>query len=209
MTLRLLFTMYLLATLNASLLAQNDQDEIKDCFKQYKEAILAQNGNEAVGLASTGTINYYQKMLDMALKADSSAVEKLGLIDKLTVLAVRHKLSKEEVAGHDGKSFFVYAVDNGLAGKKTVQSAELGEVQVSQKTAKGIIVVNGQTSEQYFEFFDEGGWKIDMNQYLASTNESMAEVVKMTGMSEHQFLGQVLQSLTGNAPDNSIWQPLQ
>lgn len=205
---RQVILLLLLVSTNVLFSQSNEVKKVKKCFKKYKNAILEDRGDEAADVVSKATIDYYQKMLDIALTADSATVDQLGITDKMTVLTVRHKVPKSTIAELDGRGFFIYAISAGMVGKNSVINATIGEVKVNENFATGQLLVNGQESPMYFHFYHEGDWKLDLTSLFHITNTALNQMVQESGMSQNEFLFQILQSLTGRYPNSTIWQPM-
>jgi hypothetical protein len=188
----------------------NDIQMIKNTFSNYKKSILASDGSEAVKWVDTKTVVYYGKMLQASLHADSAQVQNLGLMDKLIVLIVRHKVPKNEIEKMNGNEFFVYAINQGMVGKNSVMNIEIGEVKVNNNFANGQIMSGGQKSPLFFQFNkEEGQWKIDITSLFPASTAGLKKVISDNGMTENDFIFKTLEMLTGSAVGNEIWQPMK
>lgn len=187
----------------------SEQEDVKACFQEYKSAILEDRGADAAEVVSKSTIEYYETMLGIALNADSAVVDGLGITDKVTVFTIRHKIPKSDVSDLDGKGFFIYAINTGMVGKNTVINIGIGTVNVDNNFATGQLVTSGQESPMYFQFEKENGWKLDITSLFTASNTVLSQMVANSGMNQNDFLFQIMQSLTGRYPDESIWQPMK
>src|SRR6266542_1557343 len=204
----LIFTMtWLIISCNGQ--TKDDAKDIKDCFAGYKSSILENKGDEAIKWVDKNTLNYYGKMLQLAISADSKTVSNLGILDKMTVLTVRHRIPKEEVLKMKGNSFFTYAINSGMVGKNSVMTLEIGDIEISGNLAKGQLVVNGQKAPLYFQFNKENDkWKIDITSIFPASIIGLKQVIKNNGLTENEFILNALRGLTGKEADVSIWKPL-
>lgn len=211
---RLVYTLSLLFILCTAGNAQNTNNKeanaVKACFAGYKQSILEGKGSQAVQWADSRTLDYYSRMLNMALNADSLKVQDLSMIDKLMVFTVRHRIPKEEALVMEGTSFFVYAVDQGMISKNSVINIKLGEVKIEGNFAQGEIISNGQKAPFYFHFNKENKeWKIDLTSIFPATNMGLKKVVADSGKSEDEFILNMLEIITGRKPKPTIWKPLK
>ena len=190
-------------------IAQNKEELlVKKCFENYKQAILADQGENAIKFVDKKTINYYTKMLDKIKKADSLEVNSLGIIDKIMVLSIRHQASKKEIQSMNGGGLLVYAIQKGMIGKSSVQRNRIGEVKLNGGIAKGQIVSGEQITPVYFDFNKEKGvWKIDLTSVFSLGTIGFKQVVKKSGLKENEYLIQVLEQMTGKKPSTKIWNP--
>lgn len=188
---------------------ESDSDLVKKTFQTYKSSILNNEGAEAANQVDKRTLGYYKDILEKTKTADSTEVEALGLLDKLMILTIRHRASKEDIMSFNGKELFIYAIRNGMVGKNSVQGLGIGEVKIDGDFAKAQILNNGQAVPLYFHFYKENGdWKIDLTSLFPASTDAFKNVVKQSGQSENQFILNVLGMLTGEKPNNTIWKSL-
>jgi hypothetical protein len=189
---------------------KKDRKEIKDCFAGYKASILESNGEEAIKWIDKNTLDYYDRILEVSITGDSATVQNLGLMDKLTVLTVRHRIPQEEVLKMDGNSFFIYAIDAGMVGKNSIMPLEIGDIDISGNFAKGQLIANGQEAPLFFHFNKEGDkWKINITSIFVPSTAGLKQAIKNNGQTENQFIFEMLEILTGKVVENSVWQPLR
>ena len=190
-------------------IAQNKEELlVRKCFEHYKQAILEDQGENAIKFVDKKTINYYTKMLDKIKKADSLEVNSLGIIDKIMVLSIRHQASKKEIQSMNGGGLLVYAIQKGMIGKSSVQRNRIGEVKLNGGIAKGQIVSGEQITPVYFDFNKEKGvWKIDLTSVFSLGTIGFKQVLKKSGLKENEYLIQVLEQMTGKKPSTKIWNP--
>jgi hypothetical protein len=203
--------LYSLVIITVTSYAQKDEvDLVKKTFSSYKKSILEGKGSEAAKWVDGKTLAYYESMLKISLYSDSSEVQKLGLMDKLIVLSVRHRIPKSELAGMTGKDFFSYSVDKGMVGKNSVMTLEIGEVKVSDNFANGEVLANGQKAPLFFQFNkEEGQWKLDLTSLFPATTAALKKVLTDNGMTENDFVFKSLEMITGKPVGNVVWHPLK
>jgi hypothetical protein len=183
---------------------------VKTVFVNYKDAIMKGNGAEAAKYVDTKTIAYYDGLLQKIISADSVEVSKLNVLDKMTLLTVRHKIPKAKVLGTNAKDFFIYIIDQGMVSKNTIANVELGEITINGSTASGQISNNSLQIPIAFEFNKEpSGWKIDITSMFGPTSAALKQFLQATNTSENDFIFRMLTMVSGKAPGNEIWQPLR
>lgn len=189
---------------------QQDDSLVVKAFTQYKQAILNDQGEKAVDYVDTKTIQYYSKVLDWVKNADSASVEKFNILDKLMVLSVRHRTSREDIHKFDGKELLVYAIKSGMVGKSSVMTISIGEVKINGNSAKGQIVSNGQKSPYNFEFnLENNQWKVDLTSIFDISAPAFKRLIQIGGDSENDYLMSVLEMVSNKKPDSSIWKPIK
>ena len=188
----------------------DDPEAVQQCFDSYKAAILAQDGEEAVAELSKETIEAYQEYVDTALSGDEAAVRALSFINRMQVLLLRHRVPLDTLATFDGRRCLVYAVDNDWIGKNGVIRTELGKINVSNDRATTEVLIEGQLAPNRFQFRRENeDWKFDLNSIMVDSNMAMKEAVKQAGMDEDEFIFALIESVSGEKLDSSIWLPLR
>ncbi len=189
--------------------SQSDKELVLKSFENYKNAILTDKGKLAADFVDSRTINYYSTILDKVKTADSLEVDSMGIIDKLTVLTMRHRVAKNDLLNFNGKDLFVYAIDNGMVGKNSVVNAELGNVITNGDFSKAEFVVNGQKTPFFFHFYREDKvWRIDITHLFSLGTMSFKKMIDDSGETENDFITNILEVLTGKKPTENIWKSI-
>ncbi len=199
----------LLLPATKSLAQKSDAELIKQCFNQYKDAILNDKGEEAIQYVDDKTIKYYEGILGLTKNADSTQLENTGLLDKFIVLAVRHRVDREKILSFDGEGLLVYAIENGMVGKNGVVGTSLGEVTVFKEFAKAQIIANGETAPYYFHFYkNRGDWKLNLTSLFSLATAAFKNIIAESGKSDNDFFFQILEMMNGKKVSNKIWKPI-
>lgn len=189
--------------------AQSNANDIQKCFKAYKAAIIEGRGSDAAELVDNNTLDYYARMLEMSIYADSATVQEVSMIDKMTIFTTRHRIPKDTLLTMNGRTFFIYAINSGMVGKNSVVSLDLGEIDISGQFAKGQIVSAGQASPLSFDFNRENEeWKMDITSIFPASEMTLNQMLKQNGLEENEYIFQMLQFLTNRPVDDKLWQPL-
>ncbi len=200
----------LLLTVQTIACQNNDKKLISNVFNNYKTAILNDKGEEAVKYVDQRTIKYYNDMLDLVKNADSAKVEKLSMLDKLMVLAIRHRTSKEEILKFEGRSLLIYAINSGMVGKNSVSNQNVGDITINDSFAKGQFISSGQKTPFFFHFYKANSeWKIDLTSLFPISNMALKKMVETYGANETSYILSMLKMVTGKEPDSKIWQPVR
>ena len=188
--------------------SQSDKELVLKSFENYKNAILTDKGKLAADFVDSRTMNYYSTILDKVKTADSLELDSMGIIDKLTVLTMRHRVEKKDLLNFNGKDLFVYAIDNGMVGKNSVVNAELGDIVTNGDFSKAEFVVNGQQTPFFFHFYREDKvWRIDITHLFSLGTMSFKKMIEDSGENENDFITNILEVLTGKKPTENIWKP--
>lgn len=204
----LLITLLVFAT--SQLIGQTEEEAIKNCYNGYKQAILDDRGADAVEYIDQHTLEYYTTCLDRAIYMDSASVEKLQIVDKMTVLGIRHRIPKEDIYKMDNRALFQRTIEEGMISKNSVKSSELGVVRIEGNFATGNVVADGSPTPINFHFYkEENDWKIDLTSIFPVPQKALSQMISDLGVSETDFTLQSLGQVTGSAPTRSILNPLK
>jgi hypothetical protein len=189
---------------------KSEEKQVRKSFDGYKAAILDDKGDEAIRYVDSRTIKYYSDILSLVRTADSSTVETLSIMDKLMVLSVRHRTSREDILRFDGQALLVYAIKSGMVGKNSVANNSIGEVQVEGDFAKGRFLANGQETPMFFHFYKEAGqWKFDLTSLFSVSTMAFQKMADESGQEENDYLVSLLEMVTGRKPGAEVWRPVQ
>ncbi len=189
---------------------KSEEKLVRKSFDNYKSAILNGRGEEALMYVDSRTLKYYEDILEQIIHADSAKIESVSFLDKILILSVRHRTSKEEILSFNGRTLFINAIETGMIGKNSVSNSEIGDVSVDKEFAKGQFVSKGKAVPFYFHFYKEDGkWKVDLTSVFFLGEIAFKKMLEDSEESENEFIFSILKLLTGKMPDNQIWQPLR
>jgi len=182
---------------------------IRECFAQYKQAILDRNGEEAVHRVDSSTLRYYASMKDAALNAKEEDVRNMTITDKINVLGFRHQIGIAQLQHLSEQELLVFLVDQGMTGREGVTDSELGQTSISGNTAQGEILSRGQNTGFKFRFVkDDGKWRLDLTAILPMVDQGMKTVISRLGVNEDQFILNMLERMSFKPVPRGIWEPL-
>ena len=187
--------------------AQNgEKEEIIECFNKYKNAIVTNKGKVAVKEIDSRTISYYSEILEKIKSADSLSIDKLSILDKFSVLSLKHFATKEEILSFSGKDLFRFAIKKKMTGN--VINVTVGEIIITNESAKGQLISNGKKTSTNFNFYKENGsWKINITSMLTSGILAIKRMVENSGKSENDFIIYILGKANGKKTRIDIWKP--
>ena len=192
------------------IIGQDATKEINAVFDGYKSAIVNDHAPAAIEFMDTRTLDYYKKLLNYVLTADSVTLESLSLMDKFSVLSVRHMATKKEILAFTDKSFIAFTIQKGMMGKNTLEGYVLGKVTVKDNFAKAQIIADGEKSNKYYYFYSDGAkWKIDITPLFAIEEKETEDFIKQSGKPENEFIFGILELMTEKTPSPSIWKKIK
>jgi hypothetical protein len=198
-------------TMNSS--KENDPHlMVKECYKNYKQGLLSNNGGQTVRFVSQSGIDYYDKLLLDVIESDSTTVASKSMIDKLMILSLRWRLTPNQILelSESKESLFEYGVANGLIGQDIIESSELGRISISGDKATARIFKNGQEIPMQFKFVkEEGNWKFDVKYIIERSEAGLQQYLIQSGVSEEQYIMNVLSEMSESPVTDVIWNPIK
>jgi len=203
----ILLALVLLLPLPAA--AQQEAAAVRDSFLGYKSAILTGDGETAAELVTERTHALYRGFADSALTLDKPGLDALHVMDRMSVMQLRHQLNRRQLESMSGEEIVAYAVDHGWIGKDGAARLQVGDFTVDGDFATApILGGDGKETLLRMRFAREGGvWRLDLVEMMALTRVAIAQAIRQTGMSEDAFILVFLEAASGRKPDPDIWSP--
>jgi hypothetical protein len=185
---------------------KGEKEQITQCFNTYKKAIITNEGKVAVKQIDNRTVKYYSEILEKIKSADSLTLNNLNILDKFSVLSLKHFATKEEILSFNGKDLFRFAITKRMTGN--VVNITIGEITIENDFAKGQLLSNGKKTSTNFNFYKENGnWKINVTSMLTSGVGAIEQMIEKSGKSENDFIIYILGKANGKKPETNIWKP--
>ena len=204
----ILTILFLFILTNLVTAQENEAELIKKSFDSYQAFLFNNKGEEAANLVDSHTIKYYDAIIELVKNADSLKVGSLPLLDKIMVLIVRQRVSKENIINFDGKALFIYAVNNGMIDKQSVGGFTIGDINVDTNLAKAQVIFEGVKSPYFLNFYKESGqWKYDLT---SSFPIGLPAIEKLTNeIGERGLLNLILSYGNGKNANQNVWMPVR
>lgn len=189
--------------------AAPDDEAIRATFLAYKKAINEKKGDVAASLVTEGTIAYYEKSRVAALSMKAAELRKQPLMDRLIVLAIRHRLADKDLAKLDGRGLFAAAVDAGMV--MDAGAIEPDAIERDGDRAQLGLRVGTTTTPPKSGFAmrrEAGGWRIDVLSVAAAAGSALEGSLKQLDPDPDKALLALLELSSGTKPSEAVWQPL-
>ncbi len=206
---RSLLSLFVLVLLALPLPAAANPEAVKESFQIYQAALLRSDGAKAAEVVTQSSRDLYRGYADQALTYDRADLERLHVVDRLSILLMRHDLPREELARMTGAEIIAYAVERGWIDKEGTARIRLGNYQVESDFATGTLLQpdGGETPFKVEFRKEDDQWRLDLVKMMEIGRYGIEHAIKQTGMSEDQFVFYVLEVSTGVAPGPEIWNP--
>ena len=187
----------------------SDEQCVKDVFQAYRKALLDQNGEAAWSYIDSHTANYYGDMLSKSLSLPRDDLDRLELISQFMVLRLRLEFKKSKLESMTNKDVFVIGVQQGWIGKSTVEGIVIDRIEINGHTA--IAFMAKAPNVPLFHFIKEAdNWKLSLVRNLEMPNLLFVKMLNDSGLSEREFLIDLLSSVSIFQVDEKIFDgPLQ
>ena len=184
---------------------------VRATFDGYRQALSEVDGAAAVRLVDAGTLAYYGAMREAALHAPADEVRALGVADRIFVLTMRHRMTADELESLDAAGLFAHGVERQWIGAESVEVNSLGEIRVEDDdaTAHGQMLAYGEPTPLSWTFrCEDGRWRLDLVAALRLADAQLEEMVRQGGQDPDEVLLSILETVSGERPDDAVWEPL-
>jgi hypothetical protein len=188
----------------------SEEEAVRKTFHAYKSAIMNDDGEAAYGLVDQNTRDWYSTTLDRVLTWDREQIMTLGVLDRMQVILIRHRIPKQDLLQMTAKQLIVHAVNQGWVGKNSASGIEVGAIDVQGDFATGVVRSNGIESPLRFHFYkEEGGWRLDLTEMIKWGEAAFIQQIEQSGETENDFIFRLTRIVTGKPVDETIWAPLK
>lgn len=182
--------------------------EIRALWDRFKDATLNGKGEAAADCVTQETLDYYDRIRRLALHAERKELEGEALVWRYTVLSIRMRVPADRLAAMSGQDLFAHGVNEGWVGKESTQQQDIGKVSVRGDHASAPAVQGGKTTDLLFLFVRDGGqWRLDMMDLIRRVTPMFDRLRKDSGLSEEQFLGELIDETVGRPLTDADWKP--
>lgn len=182
---------------------------VQQTFSDYKSAILAGQGEQAVDELSQNTIDYYGDMRRLAVCEPAEQIKAESMVNRIQILSMRFRVPTDTLVTLSDREVVVYGVDQGWIGKESVMNIETGEVKIQGEEAFVDVLQQGQPSGIQFRFAKESdGWKLDLLPTIELSNRAFEQLAELQELEQNDFIFGILAILEGREPTEDIWNPV-
>lgn len=180
---------------------------VRKTFDDYKKAILAKDGDTAAALIDKETVDFYDKMLKLALTAPAAEVKKQSVVGRILILQMRHNIPLPELKTMTATKLIGYGIDKGWIGEN-VKRVNIGEITIAGDRASGPGKVRNRTVPFTWRLRKEGGaWKLNLTTLFPLAEVAMKRAATRSKMSVDELILSAInmKSETGKKATEAIW----
>ena len=182
-----------------------------DVYEAHKDAALGQDSKAFLSMLTKDSIAYFNEIIRIARFGERAEVEALSYTDKIKVFTIRgnmdHELAKTmtlEQYFSDDLSKNLEMSKQGFAMMKSLRTENHGD-----GTASIMWPYNNQEHEVLRLQQVDGKWLIDMRSFFAKMDKTIQDTIKMTKMTETEFIKLGLKTLWKKEIDmNKLYTPI-
>jgi hypothetical protein len=189
-------------------LGEPTPESVTASFTAYAKAVTAKDGGRSADLMSTSSRAYYDRIRDLAVDATPKVLAKERLVDQITVLSMRAKLSPKVLRTADARSLISSAVQQDLISQNSGAAQALQQVKISGSTASAQLVVGGGTTYPVTFAFEGGSWRFDVTSLLAPAETAVQQAAESQKLSARALVDQVLATRVGEDRAKTLWTPI-
>src|SRR6185295_18556324 len=123
---------------------QTSSSEIKNCFDGFKNSIVNHDGVNGVKLVAKESLEFYAQLLEKAKRLDSSGLMKEPFIVTLTILKIRHVISKQDLLTMDGKGLVIASINKEITNNGNIKRSSIGKITMTDSSATAEKLLDGK-----------------------------------------------------------------
>lgn len=184
-------------------------------FNNYKDALKAGDGDKAISYLDERTFQHMDTLIGWVKTASKDETAALDYTDRFYVFSIRHSMTKAMLGDMDGKAFLAFAYNIGLINGSQISQLSIDKIRMRDNgnMAKVELEFRGEDIPIWFHAYKTNDtWKIN----FASMFKGMEELMRMARManqysyqSDNSFMFSMLTRMSGEAPKNKVWYPIE
>jgi hypothetical protein len=189
--------------LSARIFAQ-DKGEVLATFEAYKNAVVTNKLDQAIGLLDSATLAHHSRLLDNIKKADFKKADALPLYDKFMLLFWRSNADQASLLTLDRHRLLSGIIRSDFG----IRLESIGEIIVTGNAATAVRIGNGVPTRYLHHFAKEkSGWKFSLRGSREVFEEVHRSDILKSGKTENEFLIEKIERQSGKKTSPNIWLP--
>jgi hypothetical protein len=190
-----------------------DKEDIRAVWQQLDTCNNAADGNGVVAVFTESSFAANVKLMKVGLDGTPAQVKALPAFDRMEVLRMRLLSNRAEISKLDGRGYVRFATSKGWyvmpSEDRTKDTLPKITFSKSGTEAWANIVSEGKRTGMRLHFVKEGGqWKYDEPEAMVEYSRLLADEARAAGVSENDFIIDVLEEELGRKIPASIWDPM-
>ncbi len=185
--------------------------EIISLYEDIKTAEINEDYELLLSYASKNSFEYFDKIKNLTLNANSITINKLGPFERMLILYFRGSLSADKLNEMPSDDYFIYYFQNRMIIKGVIKDRYLEYVSVigDEASAKVNSKILPYKSSYIISFHKEyDSWKFDFQVYFELANNMFKDEITNSDKSEEEYIKSVLISKGVTKDYNELWKPI-
>lgn len=174
-----------------------DEAAVRKAFENYRVALQARNGTNAAAIVDQKTLEWYDRILELARSADRAQLAQFDLMVQFSVLQARLAHTGKALESMDGRGFFVAAVEAGMVSDSSVAAFQIDRIEISGN--RGSLFTKGMQTPVFQLFHDGEHWRIELWKVMAMAEPAFRKLFAESGHSD--AIDWCLATLDATAPE--------
>lgn len=185
-------------------------DAVDDLFEGYKTAIKQEQYNKAATMLDAKTVEYYNRVTQLALETERKELGEVNFFSKLMALALRQSFSKKEIKDLKGEEVFAFMAKNHLNPMDSIEQYTIAKTVMQSGLDKAVsrMYKKGELTDTYLKFnkIDEV-WKMNFASVMNDDN-ALNTSIELTGVrDENKRALKIVQAISEKRIKRNIWVP--
>ena len=183
---------------------------VETIFASYQDAIEKKQFGKAAGLLDQKSLEYYDKIIQLALETERKKLGEVNFNSKLVALALRQEHSKKQLKELDSRQVFAFAAENHLNPMDSIEQYAIAKMVMEGNFEKAVARMNrkGKLTDIYLKFIKENGtWKINFASIMNEENDSNTSIVLSGIRDENDRAIKMVRAISDKPLKRNIWIP--
>lgn len=188
---------------------ESAESQIQRVFDRLIEAEISGDDSEYLALLSRDSIAWHAPLIAVALDGTPAEVRALPPIERLEVLTMRHRSTRDKLTGLSAEAYVRMSTREKWFADEPGLRYTLKRIKVSVDTAQSDVYVDGKPAYYTACFIREDDeWKFDLVATVGLMNAAMPLRAREFGLSLNDYLISLVEDNTEEAVSPGIWNPM-
>ncbi len=183
---------------------------VETVFTAYQDAIEKKQFGKAAGLLDQKSVEYYDKIIQLALETERQKLGEVNFNSKVVALALRQEHSKKQIKELNGRQVFAFAAEHHLNPMDSVGQYAIAKIVMEGNFEKAVarMTHNGELTDTYLKFIRENGvWKLNFASIMNEENDSNTSLVLSGIRDENNRAIKIIRAISDKPLKRNIWIP--
>ncbi len=191
----------------------DDKQDMEVLVQTLDSCNNASDGNGILGIFTQSSFTNNDKLIKLALEGTEAQVKALHMCDRIEVLRMRLRATREELSKLRGQEYTRFATSRGWyvmpPAERATATLDRFRFNAAGDEAWAYLVHDGERSDTKIHFIKEGGlWRYDEPEAMIAYSRDCQRAARVEGMSENQYILMMLEEETGKEVPETVWQPM-